>query len=535
MMGKTSPWCQINTVCFFGPWRCNLTQGWRSMGTFDLVNEVRSRRLTARLADEEEEQVDAVEHLLDQHDSEEEEEGEEDEEWHFAIPLSEPDVLEEAVAIKGAIAEASQEEDVTLMVPAQPLDVSAPSRRLLHPSRRTEIIVLFGLWAPASTPLLGGQKTPWDYDTSFEPENPWAQRAVMAMCQNHPLELYVADTDCWIVYFKDWLRKKERKFPSRSFHADMVEWFMAEDTRARPFLWFVERKLQACSLIFRANLDRDVGAERALEYKVHWDNFVADRNTEATLTGNLAFHVSTLWVRAEAQVAIYQSTTNTVIVECGVGFVGIFIFTGDPLLALFVLVLIISNISGLAFFMASVMGWAIGPIEIIFLVVFLGYSVTFGLHMANAYNQARLNNPELLKWEALSRRPRRQQMLGGPVAFAEFPELGTMPRCGGEARKARTRMALINVGGAVLSSTISTIGSSIFLLRCGLVLFIRLGTVIIYVTLLSVLSTLLVLPAVLMLCGPSERPCYKRLPGRIWRSCSSGRSSKDEDAPLLKK
>jgi len=285
------------------------------------------------------------------------------------------------------------------------------------------------------------------------------------------------------------------------------------------------------------NVKSNVKSSFVLEYKQKWDSFVAERNYKATLTANRAWHVSSLWVRAQAQEALVSSTANTILLECAVGFAGILMFTGDPVLAVLVLALIIANISGLAFFMISVMGWLIGPIEIIFLVVFLGYSVTFGLHMANSYNQARTSCAEVLKFEAISRRPRARQRSAEPVLLAELPHLDSAA----ERRRARTRMAVIHVGGAILSATVSTIGSSIFLLFCSLVLFIRLGCVIICVTCLSLVSTLLVLPAVLLLLGPSEKPCYKRIPFKAYQAAiqwaGSFRSSRQGNGlqpPLLK-
>merc|ERR1712187_710750 len=68
------------------------------------------------------------------------------------------------------------------------------------------------------------------------------------------------------------------------------------------------------------------------------------------------------------------------------------------------------------------------------------------------------------------------------------------------------------MGGAIVSAAVSTIGSSLFLLCCTITIFIKLGLVIIAVTTLSIFFTLIALPAVMILFGPSRNPCYKRIP-----------------------
>merc|ERR1719282_742589 len=108
-----------------------------------------------------------------------------------------------------------------------------------------------------------------------------------------------------------------------------------------------------------------------------WDKFVEARNGAASVTGNRAWHTAGAWVRAEAEIAIIDSTKDTIIIACACGWFGMLVFTGDPILAFFVLCLVIGIISGLAFFMITLMGWEIGPIEVISLVVFVGYSVTY--------------------------------------------------------------------------------------------------------------------------------------------------------------
>jgi len=201
------------------------------------------------------------------------------------------------------------------------------------------------------------------------------------------------------------------------------------------------------------------------------------------------------------------------------------------------------------------------------LVVFLGYSVTFGLHMAYNYSAIGADDPEMLRVQIWARHRRALRGLRGVAAVgaaevedddegakegrgrtrvdASTPasqnsmdtlDLAAEPLLvGRELRVARTRSAVLRVGAAVLASTFSTIGSSMFLLVCALNIFIRLGFVIVATVALSLVSTMFLLPAVLVLIGPSPDPCYKRRPRQaILALLGRGRRPNGgKDEPLL--
>jgi len=56
-----------------------------------------------------------------------------------------------------------------------------------------------------------------------------------------------------------------------------------------------------------------------------------------------------------------------------------------------------------------VMEWKIGPIEVISLVVFVGYSVTYSLHIAHNYVEVSCSDPECerLEMEFIAKERRR--------------------------------------------------------------------------------------------------------------------------------
>eukprot|EP00435_Cladocopium_sp_Y103_P018644 s1788_g4.t1 len=77
----------------------------------------------------------------------------------------------------------------------------------------------------------------------------------------------------------------------------------------------------------------------------------------------------------------------------------------------------------------------------------------------------------------------------------------------------RARKAMMRIGLSILSSTLSTVGASAFLLLSTMQIFTKLGFVVLVVSLLSCIASLVVLPAVLILCGPNNRSWHQRCCG----------------------
>jgi len=230
-------------------------------------------------------------------------------------------------------------------------------------------------------------------------------------------------------------------------------------------------------------------------------------NRVASVTANRAYHTAGAWVRAEAEIAVVASTVDTIIVSAVCAWLGMALFTQDPVLACVVLGLVLGIICGLAFFIVLIMQWKIGSIEVISLVIFVGYSVTYSLHVAHSYAEA--SPPAQLTDEDV------EAPLASPQGSAarEYVEA---------CRKHRTKLAIVHIGTAVLSSAMSTLGSSVFLLCCTMIIFVKLGSVVICVTMMSILCALVALPSFLMVMGPPPEPwivrsarCLRRTRARL--------------------
>jgi len=207
---------------------------------------------------------------------------------------------------------------------------------------------------------------------------------------------------------------------------------------------------------------------------------------------------------------LISSTVMTLVIVLVLAFFGMMVFTGDVTLAFLVVMATISVISGLVFFIVFIMGWAIGPIEVIALIVFIGYAVTYSLHIAHRYGASEASRE------------------GGDAWLPESLAPAT------RARHERVVFALRSIGGAALGSAATTVGCSVFLLFCTLTIFKKLGGVVLAVTLMSIAMALIPLPAALLAIGP-RNPGWRGPPWRdVLRSILAGMASQMAEGPAKK-
>jgi len=435
----------------------------------------------------------------------------------------------------------------------KPLDEEWPTHRLTPSDKESAVSgevlarmnqVMTGLVAPrrlqteqASTPvsIVWGMKVKqlgpfdlfveteteqvWLPDETFDPADPWAQRAMMRATENLPEALKVLDGSTWLQAFEAWLIREGLEFPARSFHSSSRQFFA--DRAGSRYATHVLRDDVGKVVIVKVEFDIGVsfgsGLEETTATRKAWDDWVSTRNAMASLKANKALQVSSLWVNVEAQDGILRSTATTISTAILIGYVAAVIFTQDFLLSLFPMLSVMLTVLCLLFTMVGILQWPFGAVDVIALIVFLGYMFTFNLHMAQYYNHAKLPM-ELLK-----------------QVEAELPPAVTRERLFRE-RFCRVNHALTSIGQSLLCSAGTTTMSAICLLLCTLQFFVKFGAVILSVTLLSILHSLMFLPSLLLLCGPTSKSCSnfgRLLASRRQSAVSEAEipSKDDEDAP----
>eukprot|EP00929_Paragymnodinium_shiwhaense_P071499 TRINITY_DN36339_c0_g1_i2.p1 TRINITY_DN36339_c0_g1~~TRINITY_DN36339_c0_g1_i2.p1 ORF type:complete len:1448 (+),score=185.47 TRINITY_DN36339_c0_g1_i2:161-4504(+) len=380
-------------------------------------------------------------------------------------------------------------------------------RRLVPRSKRAKVRVVFGLVVPRTMPLLGeseDSQTLYSFYENFDLRHPWAQRNLAHFCMDLPEHLKVTKSWCWMTDFRTDMHSNNRRFPSLPAEFDEFAMLYVNSTlrptRGDRYVWREGQSLRSMYFSFEVNILSDSATDDAMKHKADWDAYLEEWNAEAVLSARGAFHVSSTWVTAEASGALLSSTMGTLLILIILAFGGMLTFTWSVTLSLYTVFATIGVIFGLAFFITVVMGWKVGLIEVIAIIYFVGYAVTYSLHVAHKYASL----------TASSAAPVPELGLDDPTAALRF---------------LRTDFALKAIGGAAMGSAITTAGTSFFLIFCTLTIFTKLGGMCLAVTVMSIMAALGPLPAALMVCGP-------RRPGGC-SSCQKRRSDAEEGSGCL--
>mmetsp|Transcript_57975 Transcript_57975/g.188616 ORF Transcript_57975/g.188616 Transcript_57975/m.188616 type:complete len:1182 (-) Transcript_57975:110-3655(-) len=373
---------------------------------------------------------------------------------------------------------------------------------------RVVVEVAFGILVHPASPLLGtvDKQKAWSFDELHDVGEPWAQRNLYSFClpKNMPDGLQILQSFCWTTDFCTWLDNRGLKFPvpRDDFHPLAMEFISnswINSARASDFVWVRDGRIKASFFKFVVNMGKYTRPSEALPYQARWDDYVSAYNKEASRFARDAWHSSALWGLTASSSMLVSSTLETLVVLFVIAFLGMLVFTRDVKLSTAVVLATLSVVCGLAFFMIVVQRWQIGPIEVIALIVFIGYAATYSLHIAHSFG-----SQEALK-------ERGMKGLSGKAV----------------RRWQRTRFALKMLGSATVGSALTTAGCATFLLFCKIKVFQKLGGVILSITAISIVTALGPLPASLLAIGPAEPATCCRGRGRAGGTAASRQADAD--------
>eukprot|EP00928_Gymnodinium_smaydae_P094574 TRINITY_DN7962_c0_g2_i3.p1 TRINITY_DN7962_c0_g2~~TRINITY_DN7962_c0_g2_i3.p1 ORF type:complete len:1685 (+),score=150.09 TRINITY_DN7962_c0_g2_i3:51-5057(+) len=366
-------------------------------------------------------------------------------------------------------------------LPIKPRSLQADFVLKVPLSQRTVVDVIFGIDANPTSPLIGTMDldASWSFQATFEARQPWAQRNMVNFCDDvrKRTDMRVSDQQCWMETFREYIVNQGGRFPvpATQFHTLAYNFAQNSASSGRPnidYMWIRDGEIQATFFTFTIDVHKNGNIEDAMRHMEIWDLFVFEFNDKASRFAKGAWHTSQLWVRSQAQSQLISSTIATLCVSIFLAFIGMLLFTRDVVLALFVVASTISTVIALFWFIVGAMQWPVGPIEIIALIVFLGYAVTYSLHIAHKYGSMELHHD---------------------------PEETVQ-----QIRERRANFSLKSIGGAAVGSAVTTVGVAVFLLTCTLTIFQKLGGVVIAVTVMSIFTALVPLPAALLWIGPAH-------------------------------
>eukprot|EP00462_Mataza_sp_D1_P024935 CAMPEP_0175132088 /NCGR_PEP_ID=MMETSP0087-20121206/6891_1 /TAXON_ID=136419 /ORGANISM="Unknown Unknown, Strain D1" /LENGTH=1082 /DNA_ID=CAMNT_0016414425 /DNA_START=38 /DNA_END=3287 /DNA_ORIENTATION=+ len=334
------------------------------------------------------------------------------------------------------------------------------------------------------------------FDTSFNMNTDAAQNEVIKVC-----EAFRARTDlvykesgknsevyCFMEVFRDYLQSTGRTFPcgakftQYALEKEFTEWIDAQGYKGPDSSgfdrtsWFTvdasRTRVTSLWVAFGSTLPaKAMSYTEGDVWMKKWDTVL-----KTTPGGDTKkFHHARQWSWTLTQYYLLTSAVNGIFTSFGLMVVVLLVATRNWWVSL----IAATSVAGvcLSVFLFMVMaGWEIGVLESICMVIVVGMSVDYSVHLVHAYNHSPLNS-----------------------------------------RYEKARSALTEMGVSVLGGAITTFGASFFLFFSAMSFFFQFGLFIGMVILCSCAWSMLFLMASLMVCGPSgNRKDGKHIFGDIY-------------------
>ncbi|CAJ1382685.1 unnamed protein product [Effrenium voratum] len=310
------------------------------------------------------------------------------------------------------------------------------------------------------------------FDPSFELLEAEAQMWLLDACsaaRNITALQVRSEVPCWIEAWKEYVLAVGGTFPVRPrslasqaltafFHQPQADAFQRDlgtvgDNYTGHAVFALVR--------FFVNAPQNGGASRLQLVRGAWDDFLSGLNREAPSSAGAALMVSHAWTSADMEESILSNTGQSFCLSMGIAVLCVVLFSRNLVIGLFVLLTMLMEVCPLFGFLFGVMGYEFGAIEAVGAVIFVGMSVDYCLHLAHGYHSA-------------SR----------------------------ESRTDKLQTTLVNLGPSIVGGAITTAAGTSFLLPCRIVLFVKLGTMLVANTVLSLLFTFIFLAPLLAVAGP---------------------------------
>jgi hypothetical protein len=276
--------------------------------------------------------------------------------------------------------------------------------------------------------------------------------------------LHIRQVMCFAQDFEDWLQQEQLgRYPvageiaNPDFGSDfgrlVQAWLQTKDGKKwRHYFGFVDGELRWVRVVVRTNLGKEAPAHVQLTTMEAFEEYARFRNREAPDDTLLVVPSSDTWVLAVTEDGIMSSAVACACISLLCALLAIMMFTGSAVLAIAVSSTVFMIVACQAATMFCVLRWTFGAIEAIGLILFVGFSVDYTLHVAEAFHHA------------------------------------PMPK---------VENALHHVGWAVVSAAFTTTGSAFFLFFCTVQVFVKFGGAIILNSAWSLLFALVFFPALL--------------------------------------
>jgi len=368
----------------------------------------------------------------------------------------------------------------------------------LPDSEVATVYVVFGLKEEA--PFEGTELGDPIYDGNFDISRKSCQEAFVEIYETakENADLKIREPGTMLADLNVYLRVSQRlpglpTEPGSDFHRH-IRGFL-RDQRGRPHVHDVGfdptgTTVKWIRARFKTELPIKMPASQAEEYMENWNSYLERLNAKygGAGTGKI-FHTSDLWLRIETEMRLVNSTLLCAAFSVLFALALVMLFLWNVALGVYLVLGIVCVIICMASIMFGVIGWQFGAVEAVGLIVFVGFSVDYSLHMAESYNMAKQKD-----------------------------------------RFGKVQDALRRTGGAVLAAGTTSMLAGIPILICTIQAFVKFGATIVLNTALSLFWSLVFLSALLMLIGPIDNfgSC-----DYVCGSCGEGDEEEKEDTSVV--
>eukprot|EP00357_Protocruzia_adherens_P026445 CAMPEP_0115036516 /NCGR_PEP_ID=MMETSP0216-20121206/42175_1 /TAXON_ID=223996 /ORGANISM="Protocruzia adherens, Strain Boccale" /LENGTH=667 /DNA_ID=CAMNT_0002416371 /DNA_START=1243 /DNA_END=3246 /DNA_ORIENTATION=+ len=305
----------------------------------------------------------------------------------------------------------------------------------------------------------------WDPEFDLTPED--NQQRLDDICTEMEASALVKDSfvQCWISDMKDWLKGRNEEFPVRQEQfVSKIREFVSTTPKGEDHM--VKRRIGLFGndlrfAILRAISNGDFGAySETYPLWQNWEKWMKDSNRRSPIGLNKGFQSSYNWQLMITERALVRNAFEGMAIAGVVSLIVLLVSTGNFIVAFFAIfsiVGIVSSVLGLVF----VLKWEFGMVVSIAVVILIGFSVDYTVHISHAY-------VESVK----------------------------------ETRQDKTRETLQKMGVSISGGAITTFGTGAVLFLTTVVFFFKFAWVITSTIFFSIAWSLLFLPSILLILGP---------------------------------
>ena len=319
----------------------------------------------------------------------------------------------------------------------------------------------------------------WDED--FDMSSPEAQQYLLDVCNQTKASDLVYSADlvvCPIEEFISYLNSTNEPFPYvqsgnkasfESVYNDFLKTDYASSSRNNALTYVVQNDdgeyvVRFYTMYIYSTIVWTDPSDYSIDYRTDWDEFIDEIKANCpagaeNLCGSVE-NVSLRWCWLETQKAFVRSAVQGILIAMPLALIILMISTQNWIISVFA-VLDIIGIMLCELSIMYLMGWKFGVSESVAVVIIIGFSVDYVVHLANAYLES-----------------------------------------GAESREERLSFALLTMGISVVSGAITTFGAGFFLIFPPVIFFYKMGVLMISTVAISIFWAMCFFTSIIAMWGP---------------------------------